>query len=489
MSRIDPSSSTPVPIDTPTEPGPTPPPSRAKDAPAPAARNEVRAYDGPSARALRGPASPPAPASAGPAISAGELTARGGRLNPAPASSPGVPDTLYSDLRSHLTRNLQNWSINGSDVKAVHTVLGTLQPAVYREAMERMERDGLLGEYVKAQDPDTRRAFLEQAESKGMLERRKGTTPAGPLGYPAEPDVFRNDPKLPASMRGAVNEHAMDVGSAFYRAHTEYLGRYVDAVNGAQSLREIRALGRPREAQLKDNMLGIGARDSAGEAYAATWRRAIGPPESVNRAYQTVNARHRELTDERAGGSLQLKGKGSLTSHGIKLSEEVSIDTRGKPGTKAEGGVVLEGGGLGLELMQSASGKQKVETKLDVGFLKISADSEGRRKVEVKAGPAKAFVTLNEKKAEFGGGVSADLKAGDTKLSAETGFNMKGLSADRVRESFDKEHRGVFDLPRELEAGTSWDALTEKQRAAYTREDWTREEWTQTLAREQRKPR
>ncbi|WP_240360685.1 hypothetical protein [Pyxidicoccus caerfyrddinensis] len=492
MSRIDPSSSTPVPIDTPTEPGPSPAPSRSKDTPTPAARNEVRAYDGPSARAPRGPASQPAPASSGPAISAGELTLRGGRLGPPPASSSSaeVPANMYSDVRSHLTRNLVDWRVSGCDVKAVHTALGTLQPGAYRAALERMERDGLLGEYVKAQDPATRTAFLEQAESKGMLERRKGTAPAGPLGYPAEPDFFRNDAKLPESMRGAVNEHAMDVGSAFYRAHTEYLGRYVDAVNGAKSLRALRALGPPQQAQLKDNVLGIGRKDPAGEAYAAQWRRALGPPDSVNRAYQTVNARMRELTDERPGGSIQLHGKGSLTSHGVKLSDEVQVDTRGKVGMKEEAGVVLSGGPLEVELTQSRSGEKNAETTLDLGLLKLSVDSEGTKKVELGAGKAASvYVTLNEKKAELGGGVIAELEAGDKKLEGETGFNMKALAADRVRESFDKDHRGLFDLPRELEAGTSWDALTEKQRAAYGKQDWTREEWTQTLAREQRKPR
>jgi hypothetical protein len=207
----------------------------------------------------------------------------------------------------------------------------------------------------------------------------------------------------------------------------------------------------------------------------------------VNRAYQTVNARMRELTGERAGGSVQLHGKGSVTSHGVKLSEEVRVDTRGKVGTKEEAGAVLKGGPVSVEMMQSASGKQKVETKLDLGVLKFGVDSEGRKKLELGVGKlARAFVTLNEEKAEFGGGVSTELKNGDSKLAAEAGFNMKGLSAARVSESFDKDHRGLFDPPRELEAGTSWDALTAKQRAAYEKQDWTREEWTQTLARKPR---
>ncbi|QSQ28480.1 hypothetical protein JY651_41625 [Pyxidicoccus parkwayensis] len=448
----------------------------------------MRAYDGPAAHAPKGPASQPAPSSSGQAISAGELTARGGRLGPSNASSSEVPDNVYSDIRSQLTWRFGNLCINESNVKAVHTALGTLQPGAYRVALDRMERDGLLADYVKAQDPATRKAFLEQAESKGMLERRKGTAPAGPLGYPAEPDFFRNDPKLLESMRKAVNEHAMDVGSAYYRAHAEYLGRYVDAVNDAKSLRDIRALGEPRGAQLKDNVLGIGRKDPAGESYAAEWRRAIGQPRSLNLAYQTVNARYRELTDERAGGSILLHGKGSVTSHGVKLSEQVQVDTRGKAGAKTEAGVVLSGGRLEVELSQDSKGTKNVETTLDLGLLKLSVDSEGTRKAELSAGKlASVFVTINKEKAELGGGVLAEVEAGESKLEGEAGYTMKGLTPDRVRESFDKDHRGVFDLPRELEAGKSWDALTDKQRAAYEKEAWTREEWTQTLAREQRK--
>jgi hypothetical protein len=491
MSRIDSPGSIPVPIDTPpTEAGSTPAPSRAKGLPGSPStpRNEVRAYDGPPSRTSPQPSPGAAPAASGPAISAGELAARGGRLPQASASE--VPAGLYAHLRSHLTLHLLDWSVSASDVKAVHTALGTLSPGAYRAALEQLERDDLLVVYVKKQDPDTRRAFLEQAESKGMLERRKGTTPAGPLGYPAEPDFFRNDAKLPESVRGAVNAHAMDVGIAFYRAHAEYIGRYVDAVNGAQSLQELRALGAPREALLRDNVLGISGKDPAGEAYAAAWRRAIGRPESLNRAYQTVNARHRELLGERVGGSLRLHGKAAVSSQGAKLSQELQVDTRGKSGVKAEQGVAMKGGRMGIEVMQDRAGKTKAEAKLDLGLVQLSADSEGRLKVGVGLGKlAQGFVTLNQKKAEFGGGVSTELKSDGSKLGAEVGFNMKGSAADRVRESFDKDHRGVFDLPRELEAGTAWDALPEPRRAAYAREHWSREEWTQTLAREQRTPR
>jgi hypothetical protein len=347
-----------------------------------------------------------------------------------------------------------------------------------------MERDGLLGEYVKAQEPDTRRAFLEQAESKGMLQRRKGEAPAGPLGYPAAPDFFRNDARLPESMRGAVNAHAIDAGAAFYKAHSEYLDRYTDAANGAKSLQELHSLGEPRAAYLKAADLGLELKDPARKEFEAQWRQGIGKPESTNRAYQTVNARQRELTGDRPGGSIRSHAQVELTHEGLKLGTEAHVDTRGKVGLKGELGVAVSGGPLGLEVTRDTAGSAKVETKLNLGFAELSHASDGEVKVSLGVGKhAQAFVSLNRETAEFGGGVSAELGVEGSKAAAEAGFNMKGLSAARVHESFDKNHRGVFALPVELAAGTAWDALPEPKRASYAREGWDQDTWTGKLKR------
>lgn len=486
MSRIDPAGGTPVPIDTtPTETGAAPASSRTKGPQplAPTARNEVRAYDGPPARSSSKPDSAgTAPPSAGPSFSAGELAATGGRLRQ--PSSSEVPAEVYAGIRSHLTRSLGDWAVTGGDVKAVHTALGTLPPGAYRAALERMERDGLLGEYVKAQAPDTRQAFLEQAESKGMLQRNKGEAPAGPLGYPAHPDFFRNDAKLPESMRSAVNAYAIDAGAAFYKAHSDYLDRYADAVNGAKSLQELHALGRPREAYLKQSALGIDGKDPARKEYAAEWRRGIGQPESLNRTYQTINARQRELTGERPGGSIRSHAKVALTHEGLKLGTEAHVDTRGKVGLKGEAGIAVSGGPLGIEATRDTAGGVKVETKLNLGFAELSHASDGEVKLSLGVGrSAQAFVALNRKTAEFGGGVSAEVGSEGRKAEAEVGFSMKGLSPTRVHEAFDKHHRGVFDSPPELTAGMAWDSLPEPQRASYSREGWNRDTWTGALKR------
>ena len=445
MPRIDSSSSTPVPIDTTPEAVPAPAPSRTKDAQAPAsaARNEVRAWDGPPRRPPQAPASGTAPATSGPAMSAGELAVLGGR--PRQASSSEVPGNVYEAVRSHLTRSLQDWAVSDCDVKAVHTVLGTLQPGPYRAALERMERDGLLGTYVKEQTPEARQAFLEQAESKGMLHRRKGDAPAGPLGYPAVPDFFRNDARLPESMRDAVNQHAIQVGADFYRAHSAYLDRYIEAAGAAKNLEELKALGEPREAYLDAKLLDIDRRDPARKGYESAWREGIGQPVSRNRAYQAVRARELELSGERPTG-IQAHAKGDITRMGFKVSRELQLDTRGRVDLKDEAGLSVKGGPVGVEVMLDSAGKMKLETKLDAGFAELSESSDGTRKLEIKVGKlAGAFVELNLPKAEFGGGVSAELEAGGFKFGGEAGVNMKGLTSERLKESFDKNHRGIFD--------------------------------------------
>ncbi|MFP2928860.1 hypothetical protein ACLESO_27410 [Pyxidicoccus sp. 3LG] len=469
MPRIDSSSGTPLSIDTTPDAGPAPAPSQAKDASAstPAARNEVRAYDGPPARSTRGPASDALPVASGPAYSAAELAVTGGRLRPATSSaSSGVPESVYANIQAHLTRGLDNWVIGDGDVKAVHTALGTLAPGAYRAALERMEKDGLLGTYVKAQDEDTRQAFLEQAESKGVLQRRKGDAPAGPLGYPAVPDFFKNDSRLPESMRDAVNAHSIQVGVGFYRAYEGYLDRYAEAVDAAKSPQELEALGEPRKAHLKDSVLGLdGRKDPAREAYAAAWRRGVGQPESRNRTFQDINARYQELIGERPAGSMQLSGKATVSTGSVNLGGEASVDTRGKGELKGEAGVEVKGGPLSLELTQDTDGKRTVETKVDLGFFEISHGSDGETKLSLGASKnTQAFVKLNLEKAEFGGGVSAKVKIpGGAEAEVETDVSMKGLTAEHAKQSVDLRHRGIFDPSRQQPEATQDAPLPRKR--------------------------
>ncbi|HZI11417.1 MAG TPA: hypothetical protein VE153_13615 [Myxococcus sp.] len=479
MSRIESASGTPVPLDTSSEPVTAS--AKEPSTPAPAARNQVGAYDGPPVPRAPAPAPRQAPSSSGPAVSAGELAALGGRLRPA---SPDVPGELYAGIQSHLTRGLGHWAITDGDVKSVHTALGTLPPGGYRAALERMERDGLLQTYLKEQDAPARLAFLEQAESKGMLQRLKGAPASGPLGYPGEPDFFGNDSKLPGSMRDAVNAHAIQAGLGFYRAHAEYLDRYVDAASGAKSLAALRDLGHPRDASLSDRALGLERGDPERERYAREWRQAIGTPVSRNRAYQAVSARQQELLGQRSAGTLQVSGEASVSRQSLKVGGEALLDTRGRVDMKTKGGFDVKAGPLSLEAMSDTKGGTQSELTVEVGPVSVSQSSDGVRKLKIGRGEhLGAFVSLNPHEAEFGGGVFAKAERGDSGAEVEAGFSMKGLRAGQAGEAIDPRRPGLFTPPPELGAGTAWDALPEHRRALLTRDGWSREEWTRKLAR------
>ncbi|GHH01367.1 hypothetical protein [Comamonas sp. JC664] len=416
-------------------------------------------------------------------MSAGELSALGGRLRP-PASKD-VPEEVFQGIRSHLTRSLTDWTVSAADVRAVHGALGALPPGPYGAALERMERDGLLRAYVNAQDAGSRRAFLEQAEGKGVLQRSKGEVgPVDALGYPAVPDFFVNDARLPPAMRDAVNAHAIDVGVGFYKAHGEYLVRYALAVDQAASRRELGALGPPRAARLSESLLGLDWKDPARKDYEAAWKAGIGRPKSLNLTFQHVTARERELSGERAAGTVRLQGKLGAGTDSAQWAVKGSLDTRGQRELKGEAGVTLRSGPLKLELSQDTAGKKEATVKLDLGLVELSLDSGGAQRVAVGLGKAlQAQVTLNPRKAEFEGGISAKVKADGDQAGVEAGFSMKGLSAQRARQAVDPGHRGVFQQPVELEARTAWDDLPRATRAAYVKDGWNQALWTQALAR------
>ncbi|AKQ70226.1 hypothetical protein A176_007138 [Myxococcus hansupus] len=447
------------------------------------ARNELHAFAGPSSRAAAPPTRSPPPESAGPAVSAGELTALGGRLRP--PGSKHLPEEVFQGIRTHLTRSLTDWTVSAADVRAVHGALGALPPGPYRAALERMERDGLLRTYVNAQDAGSRRAFLEQAEGKGMLQRNKGeTSPVDALGYPAVPDFFVNDARLPRAMRDAVNAHAIDVGVGFYKAHGEYLVRYALAVDQAGSRRELGALGPPRAAQLSESVLGLEWKDPARKDYEAAWKAGIGRPKSLNLTYQHLTARERELSGERGAGTVRLQGKVGAGSETAQWALKGSLDTRGQRELKGEAGVTVRSGPMKLELSQDTAGKKEATVKLDLGLVEFSLDSGGAQRVAVGIGKAlQVQATLNPRKAEFEGGLSAKVKADGDQAGVEVGFSMKGLSAQRARQAVDRGHRGVFQQPAELESRMAWDTLPPATRAAYAKEGWSRELWTQALPR------
>ncbi|WP_426734529.1 hypothetical protein [Myxococcus faecalis] len=477
MSRIDTAGSNALALDLVPDEVPTParPPSHP---PTPAARerNAVQPFKEPTSKSP----SPPKPASmsrdTGPTVSAGELTALGGRLR---ARGAEVPADVYRDLQSRLTRSLGDWTVSDADVRAVHTLLGQLPPDGYRATLERMEREGLLKTFLAEQTPEARASFLEQAHAKGTLQRLAGEPESGPLGYPGRPAFFRDDMSLPDSLRQAVSEHAVTAGRTYLADHAAYLGRYVQAVEQSQGLPELRKLGPPREARLSDSMLGLSREDPRREALAKEWRLAVGTAGSTGWVYQAINARQRELLGERPGGTFSLNGKAELQHDHLLVGGEARLDSRGRVDLKSSGGVALKGGPVGLEVTRDSKGQLQSEVKVDLGLFSVSHSSDGDLKLSVGVGKhAGSYSKLNLREAEFGGGVFVDVKGQGNKAELRLGYEMKGLTAKRATEAVDRQHVGLFDTPPELARGVAWEALPESKRERYLRNGWNREEWS-----------
>lgn len=487
MSRIDAPGSSPLPPD-PTlpesgalapEPRVGPAGSRrssvSESSVSPPARNELRTYDGPPSAPRR----PPPPAAApGPAVSARELAALGGRTR---APSAPVPEDVYATLQSHLTRSLMNPFLTGGDVKAAHSALGTVPREAYRATLERMEREGLLATYVSRMDATSRQAFLEQAASNGVLQRRPGGV-SGPLGAPGRPEVFANDPKLPGSLRDAVNAHATDTGRAAVGAHDAYLRRYGEAVEQADSLRALRALGPPRALELRETSLGLAWSDPCRERYEAEWKAGLGRPQrSLVQAYEAVTARAQVLSGEKPAGAF-LSAEASASHDLLHLKAEARASARGPVDVHAQAGVATKAGPLGLEVMTDAHGKVETQLQVDLGIASVSRDSEGKVELSLGAGPhARAHATLNPRTAEFGGGVAFAVsdKSGQHHAGLKLGYGLRGLTPERAAQAVRSDVPGLFSRPHDLDPGTTWDALPSERRALYERQGWTREEWAQ----------
>jgi hypothetical protein len=498
MSRIDAPGSSPLSPD-PTLPDPDAPASEPRvgtaasrrtsvsesSASAPS-RNELRPYDGPPAPARDGSRPPGGSRGTpleGPAVSARELAALGGRLR---VPSAPVPEGAYAALQSHLTRSLTNPLLTASDVQAAHTVLGAVPREAYRATLERMDRDGLLSTYVSRMDASARQAFLDQAASRGVLQRRAGEPP-GPLGVPGRPETFVNDQQLPSALRDAVNAHATDMGRAAVVAHDDYLRRYDDAVARADSLRALRALGPPQALDLRETSLGLSWSDPNRPRYEAEWKAGLGRPQhSLVQAYASVTARARVLAGEQPAGlfvSAELSGADS----GVVVKHEARASTRGPISLQTRVGIAPKAGPLGLEVTTDARGKLESQVQLEVGPVAVSHDSEGKSELSLgaKGSPFKAHASVNARTAEFAGGVAFEVsdKSGQYHGGLKLAYGMRGIVPERAGQAVREDVPGLFSRPRDLDPGRAWDDLSPERRALYERQGWTREEWAEESRR------
>ncbi|MGA9521322.1 MAG: hypothetical protein WBV82_07655 [Myxococcaceae bacterium] len=437
-------------------------------------------------------------------------------------SSSEPPPGVYEEIRSALTRGLDNWAIDQGDVDRVHRALAGMTPAQYRGAVERMERDRLLERYLDEGRSEGRDRFLEQATSKGLASKTPGARSSGPQSPPDGPDTLTNPPELSPSVRRAINDFNIRQANGYYRAYDDYTDRYVQAVGTAKNGAELRELGPP--AKQRHPSIAIPYGDPMyGELQSEQTSRLTYSGGS-HAAQIAVSNRLSDFRGEAHAGSVWATVGLGVEVRGTKVGGETVLGNPGRADKKTK--LELETPQFTVSHEVDATGAKKQELKVGVtteeGSLKVGASSDGSRSVSLELAGLKVEneydkdgrttrqkrellgngVTVGDRsmelrvgsrdlagvgwadleKATFGGRMEAKLHVSEeVNVEAKLGYGLAGITAEAARHALDPKNPGVWEIPRELEAGIAWEKLDERTRSTHERNNWTREEWQARL--------
>ncbi len=408
-------------------------------------------------------------------------------------------DQVYEKIQSLLSRSLANLNlaITDEDVENVHQLLERLPPDQYRRMLERMHRNGLLERYINEMEPEHRAAFLRQAAAKGYIQpARRPPVPQGWGNPPAPPQMYVNSARLPAPIRRAIHEHAVDALNAYNRAYSAYMRRYIDAVRNARTIADIRRLGPPAVYVYRQHPEAIepGLTEQHPDYQRFRDDRASRWDSGIDRSlqldlYQVVRERVAELTGRRSPGDLWLKIQAgmrfsALGTQGIqgevRFSSERGVETQ----SADVQGVVA--GDMQVTREVDNRGSTKDSVQVGAGGRSVQVRSDGTVEVTGRgAGGMHPFGFYNRRTAEFGGGVKIGVGDGQgpsAEVKIEVG--MRGIRPEEARAAMDPNEVGFYDTPPELDRGIRWEDLPAERQQFY-REilGWTPEEWNGELAR------
>lgn len=419
---------------------------------------------------------------------------------PAPSAKHPSPEDMNA-IREALRTGITDWSVSDAEVAQVSMRLEAMSPAQYREAVELMSSEDLLGGYLKKSGWEGREAFFEQAERKGLIKVEHGKMAQGPLNPPNQPDLYVNDDRLPVAMRRALHENAIDRHNGYAAAYDDYQDRYAAAVKQVRSGEELRELGAPARI-FSVGQPGVMYGDPYYEEF--TNRTALKAKASITDsvAQQAISDQAAFLRREARGGTLFVEGKLEVEAHGKKIGGEARmyLDDRAPLETKTSGGIKSDGIENSVEVDHKAEKTFGFGVDLDPAKLGVKVGTDGELKeveaelygtgakltrdgTELKVGLPGAFHSksfFDSKKGDFGGGVGVEQEiAPGIKVKAEGSLGMKGLSKDAALHSIDS--KGIFIVPDELTRGIRWDALPEQSRATHARNLWTADEWNSRI--------
>jgi hypothetical protein len=399
-------------------------------------------------------------------------------------------------IRQSIDVGTFSW-IGAADLAQVHHSLEALGPKDYKAAIEAMDKEGLLATYLGKLDPAARDAFLAQANRKGLVEEQPGSKASGPLSPPDSPATFRNDAKLPPSVRDAIFANAREAASSYCAQFGQYLNRYEEAAKAAHTGADLRALGELARSDVPPSGMDNGHPDAAKNARA--WLSAGDYPSDA-RAQKVVSDKLADIIGEARVGAIKLDGelqvkvgdekvavKGSATSSGkTELKGElghaehlgpvtvgVSADTKGNVAVTERVDLPL------VSLERTASSDGSFKHAAEVGAFGTSIDSAGKAEVSVGVGYAYA----NPTQGQFGAGVGNRLKLGGVDVKYKVGLSFNTMTKEASIHSLARGNPGVQGTPAELAAGRPWDQLPEATRNLHRRNGWTEQEWTAKLPR------
>lgn len=399
-----------------------------------------------------------------------------------------LPETLYASIQEQL----DGWIVTDGDVAKVIDKLEQLGPAAYRTAIERMEKNGLLAKLVEELPPELRTRFLQQAAEKGYIRTEPREVVKGTFDPPQPPLRYHNEPGLPMAMRNAIYQELRTEHRSYAAQYQAYMERYADGIAAARSGEDVRSIGEWVKPESLSEAFPAG---DWGGAYLRE-RGDREPIVSDMQAAKALRAKMVELRGEDETLALKLSAelKAPIGTHKV----EVTLSERGaehKSSLRVEGSVHDVGRSVDVDskgevtqkvstpvgaLEGDAKGLKKVEVTTPVGGASVDRDGKVTLKGPKIGGggtSANGSVAVNPKEGTFGGGV--EINIGGNKFKAFLAMN--GIS-EMERKMFNHPD-GAFAVPRELSAGTSWEALPLERRLELVFYGWTQDEWTRKLPR------
>jgi hypothetical protein len=424
---------------------------------------------------------PPAGTGEGGGLTAGQLALGGARMADAARA-----EAAYADIKASLHTDWKDWSITDADVRRVYAQLEKLPPADYRQMLERMERDRLLGKYAEQMSPESRKEFLSQAERKGYLTREPGKEAPRAAGNPPDaPTLYRHDASLPSSVGKLVHEENRVAKNAYANAHHAYVQRFAEQALEAKDMLALRTMGEP-VAPFSVSEPGMTAAHPDYQRYRSSWA-DVKVKDTRSQAYQAVDRRTRDLSDAQRAGTLAVRRETELSveSEGmsVKVSKESTLTQYGKTGGSWKVGGEIEREGLKSGASIESSGAVKTEKGADLGVGSVSIDSEGtvRMEVSVPGTDYTAYSEFNHEQGTFGGGVSVEKDFLGAKRKTEYGVTMQGARLDRAQDIASTQPGTLYGPLPELDQRLAWKDIPTERRALMERDGWNADQWAAAL--------